>query len=345
MFGVGVILGATLASILGHHYGRRLCLMLLAVADLASWVMMASSTKTWMMVASRLLSGCAGGGYLLSIQVYVGEITSLDQRAWLLALSAPMTALGVLTMQVSTSLLSWPCTAATCSILPLLLLLSISFYWETPYWLAQSSSPHLARQALSQYRGLELDCQEVEVELNKILQQQTQHCGLSTGRIITQIFSEKKYFKPFLILNSLNLLVLLCGKFAMDYYIVEVFMHFGSDLSEDLAVIISALLTLLASLTLLPLVRWMARKSLLCLTSAVMGFSLLLLGFCSYSHHHAIELIKDCDWLPISCAVSYILATNMGLSALPNIFISEFYPSHVSYTIYSIYFYGNTTLL
>ena len=103
MFSVGVIFGASLASLLGHHYGRRLCLMLLAVPDLASWVMMASSTTTWMMVASRFLSGCAGGGYLLCIQLYVGEITSLDQRAWLLALSAPMTALGVLTMQVSPS--------------------------------------------------------------------------------------------------------------------------------------------------------------------------------------------------------------------------------------------------
>ena len=116
----------------------------------------------------------------------------------------------------------------------------------------------------------------------------------------------------------------------MDHYIVEVFIHFGSDLTEDLALTISALLSLLASLVLVALVSWTARKSLLCLSSAVMGFSLLLLGFCSYSHHHGIQLVKDCDWLPISCAVSYILATNMGLSALPNIFISEFYPSHVS---------------
>merc|ERR1712241_572452 len=109
----------------------------------------------------------------------------------------------------------------------------------------------------------------------------------------------------------------------MDYYIVDIFMQFGSNLTEDIAVIISAMLSLLGSLVLLPLVRWMARKSLLCLTSAVMGFSLVMLGLCSYSHTHNIQLIKDCDWLPISCAVSYILATNMGLSALPIIFISE----------------------
>ena len=330
MFGVGVLLGATLSSQLGHHYGRRLCLMLLALSDLASWALMASSTTTGMMLASRLLAGCASGGYLLCVQVFVGEISSLDQRAWLLALSAPLTALGVLTMKVSASLLSWHWAAATCSTFPALLLLSLTFYRDTPAWLGRSSSPLLAREALSQYRGLASHSLELELELANILQQQTQHCGLNTGRILRKIFSEKKYFKPFLILNSLNMLVVLCGRFAMEDYIVEVFIHFGSNLTEEVAGIISALLAVLGSLVLLPLVRWLARKSLLCLTAAVMGVSLFLLGFCSYSHHHDIELIKHCDWLPISCAVSYILATNMGLSALPNIFITEFYPSHVS---------------
>ena len=101
---------------------------------------------------------------------------------------------------------------------------------------------------------------------------------------------------------------------------------------------------MLGSLMLVPLMRFVARKVVLCLSSAVMGVSLLLLGLCSYSHHHNIDLIKDCDWLPLTCSVSYILATNMGHSALPNIFISEFYPSHVSFIFalnlqYNIYGY------
>merc|ERR1719450_162583 len=96
-----------------------------------------------------------------------------------------------------------------------------------------------------------------------------------------------------------------------------------------MAEILATLLALLGSLVLLPLVRWMARKSLLSLSSAVMGFSLLLLGSCSYTHSYDIQLLRDCDWLPITCIVSYIIANNMGLSAVPNIFITEFYPSHM----------------
>ena len=35
---------------------------------------------------------------------------------------------------------------------------------------------------------------------------------------------------------------------------------------------------------------------------------------------------RDCDWLPITCVVSYTMAANMGLCSLPTIFLSEFYP-------------------
>ena len=285
---------------------------------------------------------------MLCVQVYVGEISQTHQRAWLLALSAPITALGILTMYVSSGLLPWHCAAASCLPVPAALAIVMIFYWDTPPWLATSSRPQLVRAALAQYRGQ--DYVELELEINKVLQHQ-QHSGLSTVRIVRNIFSEKRYFKPFLILNSLNLLgkyilihfhnnynsflVLLCGKFAVDHYSVEVFVRFGSDLSLYVAELVAALLTLVGSLMLLPLVRWMSRKSLLSLSSAVMAVSLLLLGFCSYSHSQDMELLRDCDWLPITCVVSYIMATNMGLSALPNIFISEFYPSHVSHRLQS----------
>ena len=45
MFAVGAIFGAVLASLIGHHYGRRLCLLMLAVPDLLGWLVMATSTK------------------------------------------------------------------------------------------------------------------------------------------------------------------------------------------------------------------------------------------------------------------------------------------------------------
>ena len=42
-----------------------------------------------------------------------------------------------------------------------------------------------------------------------------------------------------------------------------------------------------------------------------------------------IELLSECNWLPITCVVTFLMAVNMGHSTLPLIFLSEFYPASV----------------
>ena len=67
------------------------------------------------------------------------------------------------------------------------------------------------------------------------------------------------------------------------------------------------------------------------ISASVVMLSMTFLGLCSYSHTNGVSLLKDCDWLPITCVVSYIMASNMGLTALPYIFISEFYSPQVHF--------------
>ena len=175
---------------------------------------------------------------------------------------------------------------------------------------------------------------DLDLEMDEINQQLGGR--LSITECLAFIFSSKHNFKPFLILNSLYLLVLLCGKFAIDYYAVEVFIRFGSNLTEYLAGMVAAILSMLGSLFLVLLVKYLSRKTLMVVSTMLMLVSLVMLGVCSYSHSHNITLLQDCNWLPITCVVSYIMATNMGLSSLPNIFISEFYSPQVSKYLSSI---------
>ena len=61
-----------------------------------------------------------------------------------------------------------------------------------------------------------------------------------------------------------------------------------------------------------------------------MGLSLVLLGLCMYSHtYSSLSMLSDCDWLPMICIVSYMVAAPMGLCSIPFIYIAEFYPSEV----------------
>lgn len=78
---------------------------------------------------------------------------------------------------------------------------------------------------------------------------------------------------------------MLCGKFAIDSYAVQVFLHFGSSsMTEYLAGMIAAVLSFIGSLFLIILVRFLSRKTVMLISSAVVMLSMIFLGLCAYSH-------------------------------------------------------------
>ena len=100
------------------------------------------------------------------------------------------------------------------------------------------------------------------------------------------IWKEKKYLRPFLILNLLFLLMLLSGKFSIEFYAVNIFKDTAAHINEYLAAVIIAFIHLVGSLIFIPLVQRFSRKLLLILSSLVMGVSLVLLGFSVYYLNH-----------------------------------------------------------
>merc|ERR1719347_185565 len=95
-----------------------------------------------------------------------------------------------------------------------------------------------------------------------------------------------------------------------------------------LSLVLLGLISLVGSLSYIPLVKRFSRKILICFSAFVMGLSLVLLGLCMYSHtYSSLSMLRDCDWLPMICIVSYMLAAPMGLCSIPFIYIAEFYPS------------------
>ena len=84
----------------------------------------------------------------------------------------------------------------------------------------------------------------------------------------------------------------LCGKFSIDHYSVEVFVHFGDNMNESLAGTVAAIIGLMGSLMLVILVRYMKRKSVIVISTLLMMLSLIMLGVCSYGHTHKVELLR-----------------------------------------------------
>jgi SP family facilitated glucose transporter-like MFS transporter 8 len=328
IFGIGAIFGALLSAYLGNQYGRKMSLILLAVPDLLGWILVASSQNLGMMLAGRFLAGFAAAGYSPNIQIYVGEITQPQHRGWLSALTVPITAIGVLTMYVVGSILPWHLAAASCTPVPLLMVVFLMFYWDSPYWYAHIGKEKSALQALEQFRGEDSNSDEEMFQIFEYIRADSESVLFLEG--LTKLCTQKKYLKPFVILNCLFLLMLFSGKFAIDFYAVEIVKHFEGSMNEYLSAVIIAFISLIGSLSYIPLVKRFSRKILICFSALVMGVSLLLLGLCMYSHtYSSLEVLRDCSWLPMICIVSYMIAAPMGLCSIPFIYIAEFYPSEM----------------
>jgi len=328
IFGIGAIFGALLSAYLGNQYGRKMSLILLAIPDLLGWILVASSQNLGMMLAGRFLGGFAAAGYSPNIQIYVGEITQPQHRGWMSGLTVPITAIGVLTMYVVGSILPWHLAAASCTPTPIMMVVCLMFYWDSPYWYAHIGKEKSAHQALEQFRGSDTNSDEEMFQIFEYIRGDSESVLFLEG--LTKLFTEKKYLKPFLILNCLFLLMLFSGKFAIDFYAVEIVKHFEGSMNEYLSVVIIAFISLIGSLSYIPLVKRFSRKILLCFSAFVMGVSLVLLGLCMYNHtYHSLSVLSDCDWLPMICIVSYMVSAPMGLCSIPFIYISEFYPSEM----------------
>jgi len=329
IFGLGAVFGGLVSAFLGNKYGRRNSLMILALPDLLGWILVTASQNLPMMIIGRFLAGFSAAGYSTNIQIYVAEISQPQHRGWLSGLTVPIMAIGVLSMYLIGSWLPWHLAAATCIPVPCLVIYFLYFFWDSPYWYFQIGKDKSALASLEQFRGKDAhvvsEVFQIQEQMRK--ESETEEFGFFEG--LQKIWGEKKYRKPFIILNSLFLLMIFSGKFAIEFYAVKIFKNSGAHINEYLAAVIIAFINLVGSLMFIPLVKRFPRKILLILSSLVMGVSLVLLGFSVYYLNHISDIVLGFNWIPLIATVTYMIAAPIGLCSIPFMYIAEFYPTEM----------------
>jgi len=323
MFSLGAIFGGLISAYLGKTFGRRVSLMLLALPDLLGWILCASSQNLWMMLAGRFLVGLSAAGYSPNIQIFVAEITEARHRGWLSGLTMPMMSIGVLLMYTMGSWLPWHYAAAICTGLPVLLVLAVYNLYDSPYWYFSIGKEKSAHSAIEKFRGPGSNVVSEIFTIQQHVESVAQGEEQSFISAIITVFTDKKYLKPFAILNFLFFLMVFSGKFTIDFYAVDFFKNTGSHVNEYISAVIIAFIHLVGSLIFIALVKKTSRKLLLSISSLVMGTALAGLAiWMSYSS-------SATDWVPITSLLVYMLAAPLGLCSLPFLYIAEFYPSEL----------------
>jgi len=331
IFGLGAVIGGLMSAYVGNKLGRRNSLMILAIPDIMGWILVAASQNLEMMLVGRFLAGFSAAAYSSNIQIYVAEISQPQQRGWLSGLTVPIMAIGVLVMYLLGSLLPWHFAACLCLPVPCLLLLSLTFFWDSPYWYFQIGKDKSAFAALEQFRGKDMNIVSEVFQIQQQLKSRgeiIEEASFLEG--ITKITSDPAYWKPFIILNTLFLLMLFSGKFAIDFYAVNIFNVSGGHLNGYASAVIISLIHLFGALLFIPLARVVSRKILLISSSFMMGVSLILLGLSLYTiNKEAPNIIPGLDWVPLISIIVYMVSAPIGLCSIPFMYIAEFYPTEM----------------
>jgi len=325
---LGAAFGGLLSACIGHILGSRRMLILLALPDILGWILIAASQNIPMLLSGRFLTGIAGGGYYSNIQIYVVEISQTLHRGWLAGLTIPILATGVLAMHLVGSWLAWPYAAALAVIVPCLLAGFSALLWDTPYWLTcQENKEKSAMSALQHFRGRDLGSLEETIQMQECIGN-----NLSLLKSVMSFFSNKKYYTPFFILNTLFLMMTFSGKFTIGHYTSILFQHASGNRNESFSSVVTAFLHLIGSCIFIPLVRTFPRKLLIVTSALVMGLSLTLLGVSMYSQTEqspAAVWISQADWIPIMAATTYLIAAPAGFCSIPYIYAAAFFPIQV----------------
>jgi len=324
MFSLGAIFGGFISAFLGKTYGRRVSLMMLTVPDLLGWILVASSQNIWMMLTGRFLAGLAAAGYSPNIQIFVAEISEARNRGWLSGLTMPMMSIGVLLVYTMGTWLPWHYVAAISTLVPVCLLAALYPYFDSPYWYFSIGKEKNAHMAIEQFRGPATNVVSEIFTIQQHVESSQSEEDISFLSALIKVFTEKKYFKPFFILNFLFFLMIFSGKFTIDFYAVDFFQKTGTSINEYISAVILAFIHLVGSLLFIALVKKMSRKLLLSLSSLVMGISLAITGAWMY-----FSTSDTTDWFPIISMLIYMLAAPLGLCSIPFLYIAEFFPSEL----------------
>lgn len=225
--------------------------------------------------------------------------------------------------------MSWHYVAVFGACVPVLLLFALGFISDSPYWYVQRGDDKKACQVMEKFRSSDANALSELLAISDTLKTDTNELSL---RESIKLLATRQYRRPFLILNFLFILMFFSGTVTISFYAVDVFRMATSGVDQYLSAIVIGIIKLIGTVLFVPAVRYYSRRLLLCLSSLVMGLSLLVLAVFMYARENGGsmgETFESLYWLPLCCVTFYIIADALGLGSIPFLYVGEFFPSEM----------------
>ncbi|KAF6199903.1 hypothetical protein GE061_006201 [Apolygus lucorum] len=353
--------GSMTTVVLGQ-FGRKTAMIYLQVPLLLGWILPYFATSIWELYLAASIMGLGVGFVQAPIATYIGEVTQPQYRGALASVAYFMFTLGqalVFLIDVITG--DWRTTAIISSILPILTAVHLCLIPESPMWLISKGRYDEAKSALRWLRGWASE-EDVDQEYKDLLyhncEQYAEMCsqegriemkGLS-GQVIhhpdmkdftskqsirtstamsdsDKMHWTKKYFLRPEMYNPIIFTVIFMylsngsGLGAFRSYLIFILETFHIEMNEAKASVGVIIVGLLGNVLMVVLIPIIGKRKLTFVSVTLTALGCLFLGV----YIMFMDRISS-TWIPIVILVEIVFASNLGVSHIPWIQISEFFP-------------------
>ncbi|XP_076636017.1 facilitated trehalose transporter Tret1 [Colletes latitarsis] len=316
---LGAIAGAYPSGKMADRLGRKKSLLLLAGPFLVSWGIILIANEVWYLYIARFIVGTSVGAGCVLGPTYISEISEVSTRGTLGALFQLFLTVGIFAAFVLGCVLSYSAFAMVCALVIVLFL--GTFYWmpESPVWLVGEKRKQDASMALAVLRGEDYDPGE---ELNKMQAEVEANAG---GEVtISDMMKSPVHKKAMTASFGMMFFQQASGINAVIFYTVMIFEASGSSIPPDVASILVALVQLIMSGVAALIVDRAGRKPLLMISSGLMSFSLIALGY-YFKQKDGGSDVSSLGWLPLTSLIVFMIAFSVGVGPVPWMLMGELF--------------------
>lgn len=320
---LGAAIGPWFAGISADKVGRKLTLFSTTLPITFAFVISAFATNIWFFYLARFMCGLSIGGIFTVLPIYIGEISTDEDRGPLGSFMQLFITLGLLFAYCVGPYVEISTFNLYSTVIPLMFLFALYLIIpETPHYYIAKGSMCKANESLKKLRMME----DVSVELNGI--QNSVENSLKDEGSFKELFQKPNLRKALILSVGLVAFQQLSGINIVLFCAQSIFDEAAGAIEPEIAAIIISAVQVGSSLMTPFFVEKSGKRFLLIMSGLLMGLSQALLGTYFYYHKGSWNL-DNYTYLPVGCLITYIIFYCLGFGPLPWAIMGELFPSNV----------------
>lgn len=320
------VVGIVSSPIIGKlvdSIGRKPIVVIVAILQALSWILIACADSLTMLCAARVLVGITDAGTYTCVPIYVAETVETKYRGSLGSIVSIGIYFGQFLANVIGSYVSITTTALVSLIVPLAVLGTFMYLPETPYYLLSKRKEEEARESLQKLRGRS----DVDKELSQLKADVQRQIGEPAE--YADLFRINSNRRGLLLAMGTRLAHQLSGITGFTHYTQYIFDNVDGSVSPSTAAILLTGFQTFAIFFSPILAASFARRTLM--IASCLGCALLLSVESVYfycSEYTAADL-SSLKLIPLAGMMAYIVFFCAGLGIVPGIIVSEVFSASV----------------